>query len=85
MMTYSRKNNNKKKFMSVWFHFSEIVWIDKLHDLTNDFVSLKMVAMEIGKKISSYHSNGCQEKKNIQQEHEPYRYKLKILSWLEKY
>ena len=50
MMTYSRKNNNKKNFMSVWFHFSEIVWIDKLHDLTKDFVSLKMVAMEIGKK-----------------------------------
>ena len=41
-------------------HFSEIVSIGKLDDLKKDFVSLKMIGMEIGKRqFSTYLNNVC--------------------------
>ena len=44
--------------------FSRIVWIDKVHDLTKEFVSLTIDAMEIGKRqFLSYRSEGCHEGK----------------------
>ena len=44
--------------------FSGIVWIDKLDYIMKEFVSLKMIVMEIGKRrLFSYHSNGCFEGK----------------------
>ena len=39
--------------------FSGIVWIHKLHSLMKEFVSLTMIAMQMGKKpLFSYQSNG---------------------------
>ena len=45
--------------------FSWIVWNDKLHYLMKEFVSLKIVAMEIATM-----------RKTVHQKHEPYRCKL---------
>ena len=49
-----------------------------------EFVSLTMVAMEIGKiEFFSYHSDRSYEENILHQKHEPYRYKLRRLSWID--
>lgn len=46
--------------LAVRLHFSEIVSIGKLDNLKKDFVSLKMIGMEIGKRqFSTYLNNVC--------------------------
>ena len=46
--------------LAVRLHFSEIVSIGKPDDLKKDFVSLKMIGMEIGKRqFSTYLNNVC--------------------------
>ena len=49
--------------------FSGIVWIDKLDYIMKEFVSLKMIVMEIGKRrLFSYHSKGeikCHKLENV--------------------
>ena len=71
------------------FHsiFSLIFWLDNLHVLMKEFISLIVVAMEIGKRYFSSHHSNCYYEGNIfHQKDEPYRYKLslKMLRWLGK-
>ena len=84
--TYISMATFSENFLSAWFHFSGIVWMKSFTNSMTEFVSVKIVVMDTEKRqFLSYNSNGCYERKSLQQKLESYKFKLplKILGWLD--